>query len=55
MSYIINQNVFFTCCFLTDINEGYLSLKDADDEQSNFAAKLKNLDKVKKQLKKSLF
>ena len=34
------------------MHEGYLSLEDADDQQSNFAAKLKNLDKGKKQLKK---
>ena len=32
--------------FLRGINEGYFLLKDADD-QSNFAAKLKNLDKGK--------
>ena len=31
--------------FLRDIYEGHLSLKDADDKQSNFATKLKNLDK----------
>ena len=41
MSYIINQNVenllynlLFTHCFLRDIHEGYLLLKDADDEQN---------------------
>ena len=34
--------------FLRDIHERHLSWKDADDEQSNFAAKLKNLDKGKK-------
>ena len=31
--------------FLRDLYEGHLSLKDADDKQSNFAAKLKDLDK----------
>ena len=35
--------------------EGYSPLKDTDDEQSNFAAKIQNLDKGKKQLKKSFF
>ena len=40
--------MFFTYCFLRDVHEGYLSLEEADDEQSNFAAKLKNLDKGKK-------
>ena len=34
------------------MREGQLSLKDADNEQSNFAAKIKNSDKGKKQLKK---
>ena len=33
----------------------YLSLKEGDDEQSKFAAKSNNLDKGKKQLKKSFF
>ena len=37
--------------FLRDIHEGNLSLEDADDEQRNFSAILKNLDKGKKQLK----
>ena len=27
------------------MHEGHLSLKDADDEQSNVVAKMKNLDK----------
>ena len=31
--------------FLSDIDKGYLSLKDADDKQSNFATELKNFDK----------
>ena len=33
--------------YLRDIHEGYLSLKDVYDEQSNFATKLKSLDKGK--------
>ena len=37
------------------IHEGYLSLKDASDKQSNFAAELKNLDKHKKKTEKRLF
>ena len=41
--------------FLRDIHEGHLSLKDADDEQRIFAAKKKNLDKVKIQLNKTFF
>ena len=33
--------------FLRDIHEGHLSLKDADEKPSNFAAKIKNLDNSK--------
>ena len=33
--------------FLRDIHEGHLLLKDSDDEESNFTAKMKNLDKDK--------
>ena len=33
--------------FLRYIHERHLSLKDADDEQSSFAAKIKNLGKKK--------
>ena len=33
--------------FLRDIHDGHLTLKDADDEQGNLAAKIKNLDKDK--------
>ena len=40
--------------FLRDIDEGHLSLKDADDGQINFAAKIKNLDKGKKAIEKKL-
>ena len=38
--------------FLRDIHEGYLSLEDADDEQCNLVAKLNNLDKGTRELKK---
>ena len=31
--------------FLRDIHEGYLSLEDADNKQSNFTTELKNFDK----------
>ena len=53
MSSIINQNVenfiiliniLYLLFFLRDMYEGNLSLKDADDEQSKFIAKLKNLE-----------
>ena len=37
--------------FLRDIHEELFSLKDVDDYRSNFAVKIKTLDKVKKQLK----
>ena len=51
MLYIINQIakvlrfywIFFDYCFLRDIHEAYLSLKDADDEQSKLANKLKSI------------
>ena len=38
------MNIFCLLFFLRNIHEGNLSLEDADDEQSNFAAKIKNLD-----------
>ena len=40
--------------FLRDIHEGHLSLED-DGHQSNFAAKLKNLDNSKKRIEKQFF
>ena len=63
MSYIINQNVekfiilmnILCLFFLRDIHEGHLSLEDADDKQSNFAAKLKNLYKVIKTIQREVF
>ena len=41
--------------FLRDIHEGYLSLEDPDNKQSNFATKIKNLDKGIKKFEKSFF
>ena len=41
--------------FLRHMYEGNLSLKDADDEQSKFTAKLKNLDKGRKRNRKNSF
>ena len=64
MSSIINQNVenfiiliniLYLLFFLRDMYEGNLSLKDADDEQSKFIAKLKNLDKGRKRNWKNSF
>ena len=37
------------------IHEGYLSLKNVDDEQSKFADKWKNIVKVVKSVEKKLF
>ena len=37
------------------IDEGYLSLKDADDEKSKFGNKSKSIDEDKKALEKPLF
>ena len=64
MSYIINQNVkhfkvlgsiFYLLFFFRNIHEGYLSLKDVDDEKSKFADKLKNIDRGMKLVEKKLF
>ena len=46
------RQIFIIYYFLRDINEGYLSLADADNEQSNFATELENFDKCIEQLKK---
>ena len=62
-SYIINQvvkrliiSVNIICLlFFKDTLEGYLSLKDADDEQSKFANELKNVDKDVKSVEKKFF
>ena len=37
------------------MHKGHLSLEDADDEQSNFAAKLNDLCKVNKRIEKEFF
>ena len=49
MIYIISQDEYsFPIIFLRDIHEGYLSLKDDDDEQSKFANKLKSIKSIAK-------
>ena len=48
--FIILVNITYLLFFFRDIQEEYLSMEVGDDEQSNFAAKIKNLDKGKKQL-----
>ena len=40
---------------MREIHKVYLSLKDADDEQSKFANKLKSIDKGIKSIVKKLF
>ena len=40
---------------LRDLSKENLSLKDADDEQNNFAAKIKNVDEGKKIIEEELF
>ena len=48
--------MFLAYCFLRDIHEGYSSLEDSVEEQSNFASKLNNfLDKGKKIIEKEFF
>ena len=47
--------MFLAYCFLRDTHEEHLSLEDADDEQSNFAVKLKHLGKGKKTIEKAFF
>ena len=41
--------------FLRDKHEEHISLKDADNEQNNFAAKLANLEEDKKPIQKHFF
>ena len=36
---------YLPIAFLIDIHKVYLPLNDGDDEQTNFAAKVKNFDK----------
>ena len=51
---IYNFSKYFSpMVFLRDIYKAHLSLKDVNDKQSHFAAKIKNLDKDKEQLKNS--
>ena len=40
---------------LRDLSKENLSLKDADDEQNNFAAKIKNVREGKKIIEEELF
>ena len=40
---------------LRDLSKENLSLKDANDEQNNFAAKIKNVDEEKKITEEELF
>ena len=47
--------LYLPIVYVSLIRERYLSLKDADDEQSNFAAELKNLDEGKKTTEKDFF
>ena len=42
-------------CFLRDIHKGYLSLEDADNNESKFATELKNFNKGIKTLEKKSF
>ena len=46
---------FLDIIFSKDIHEGYLSLKNVDDEQSKFANKWKNIVKGVKSVEKKLF
>ena len=43
--------MFITYCYWV-IHNGYLSLKEADNKQSNFANELNNFEKGKKHWKK---
>ena len=43
---LVNIHYLPIHCFLRDIHWGYLSLEDADNTQSNFAIKIKNLIKL---------
>ena len=49
------NKISLSIVFLRNVHEGHLSLEDTDDEQINFAAKLKNLDKGKKPIGKEFF
>ena len=47
--------MFINYRFLKYIQEGYLSLEDADNKQSNFAAQLKNFGNGIKAIEKMSF
>ena len=50
------MNIFCLLFFIwRDIYEGHLSLKDADDEKSIYAAKMKNPEKNEKKIEKQFF
>ena len=46
---------YLPIAFWRDINKWYLSLKDADDEQSKVSNKLKNIELGQKSVEKYLF
>ena len=53
---VFNFNKYYLpFAFLKDMHEGNLSLEDAGDEQSNFGAKSKNLNKGKETIGKYFF
>ena len=49
------MNDLIRIAYLRDILEGHLSIKKADNKQSNFANELKNFDKVLQTLQKVFF
>ena len=53
--FIIALNILCLFFFLRDMHEGFLSLKDTDNEQNKFANKLKSIDKGIKSIEKNLF
>ena len=53
-TFLIWTNILWLL-FLRDLREGHLPLKYSDHEQSNFAAKIKNLEKGKKEIEKEFF
>ena len=52
---IILVNIHYPLFFKRDIHEGYLSLENADNKQSNFATEWKNSDKGIKETKETSF
>ena len=53
-TFLIWTNILWLL-FLRDLREGHLPLKYADHEQSNFAAKIKNLEKGEQKIEKEFF